>query len=260
MSILSEALERANHSRDANAGLVSQYAGALALMLRQFHEYKARHVADVAAWHRSYRAQLDEARRENSRLREQMWEMQAHARTANDCLRAFRRRWDEDASRWAARVEGVAARQELRFWKRMAMPELDDDDPYWSADDDIIDAAEKERQQELERRAAQEQLVDGRGAAAGDDDDDDNDDDDESMAGLTGTQQHERDLREHRGQREQQSLPLPHLAVFGGAAMQRDDSAGRAMAMPPPRPLSAASSTSSTGSTGPAGPTGPTGT
>lgn len=182
-------------------------------MLKQFHEYKAKHVADVAAWHRSYRTQLDEARQENSRLREQIWAMQTHAGRANDSLRGFRRRYDDDATRWARRVDDTAARQELRFWKRMAMPELDDDDPYWSADDDVIDAAEKERQRELEHRAAQEQLLDSQAED------------------------------EHDGQPPQQ----PHLAMLGGIAMQRDEPVGRAMPVPPPRPLSAVSSTGSTG-------------
>jgi len=194
-------------------------------MLRQFHEYKAKHVADVAAWHRSYRAQLDEARRENSRLREQMWEMQAHARAANDSLRGFRRRWDEDEARWAARVDAVAARQEVRFWKRMAMPELDDDDPYWSGDDDVVDITEKERVAEMERRAAQEQMMDGRV-----------DDEEEAMMGGGDG-----------GPGAEGQPPLPHLAMLGGIAMQRDEPAPRAVPMPPPRPLSAASSTGSTG-------------
>lgn len=160
ISLLSESLEKAKFSRDSNASLLSQYANALALMLKQFHEYKAKHISDVAAWHRSYRAQLDEARQENSRLREQIWEMQAHASGANDSLRRFRRRYDEDEARWRSRVDDKAARQELRFWKRMAMPELEDDDPYWSADDDVIDSAEKDRLRELEQEAAREQAED----------------------------------------------------------------------------------------------------
>ncbi|KHN95214.1 uncharacterized protein MAM_06925 [Metarhizium album ARSEF 1941] len=215
VSILSESLEKANFGRDANAALLTQYANALALMLKQLHDYKAKHVADVAAWHRSYRVQLDEARQENSRLREQIWEMQTHASRANENLRLFRSKYDEDAKRWEKRVEGTRMRQELRFWKRMAMPELDDDDSYWSGDDDVIDEAEKERLRELEQRAAQEQLMEG------------HIDEDAGDAG-----------------------DAHHMGVMGGIAMQRDESA-RAMALPlplpPPRPLSAASSTGSTG-------------
>lgn len=209
ISILSEALEKANHSRDANANLASQFANALGLMLRQFHEYKARHVADMTAWHRSYRLQLDEARRENSRLREQLWEMKTHAGRANECLRSFRRRFDDEDDRWERTAHDTALRQELRFWKRMAMPELEDDDPYWSADDDIIDVAEKARQADLEHAAVQEQLVDGR------------------PDGVP-------------------EAPTPPI-ILGGTAMQREEPAARAVPMPPPRPLSAASSTGSTG-------------
>lgn len=181
-------------------------------MLKQFHEYKSKHVADVAAWHRSYRAQLDEARRENSRLREQIWEMQTHAGRANESLRKFRRKYDEDEERFAKRVDDTALRQELRFWKRMAMPELEDDDPYWSGDDDIIDEAEKERLRELELRAAQEQhMVDSQGEDS--------------------------DEQHH----------LSSMGMMGGIAMVREDSNGQALPIPPPRPLSAASSTGSTG-------------
>ncbi|KAK2600206.1 hypothetical protein QQS21_005080 [Conoideocrella luteorostrata] len=215
VSILSEALEKATFSRDANATLLSQYANALALMLKQFHEYKFKHVADVASWHRSYRSQLDEARQENSRLREQIWEMKTHAGRANENLRQFRRKYDEDEKRWDRRVDRTAMRQQLRFWKRMAMPELDDDDPYWSGDDDMIDSSEKQRLRELEQRAAQEQMMEAQMEEDGE--------------GGPGGQM------------------ATHLSMMGGIAMQREESAGRAMPVPPPRPSSAASSTGSTG-------------
>jgi hypothetical protein len=211
ISLLSESLEKAKLSRDANATLLSQYANALALMVKQLQEYKMRHVTDVAAWHSSYRSQLDEARRENSKLREQIWEMQAHAGHANESLRQFRGSYEEDEERWKGRVDNKALRQELRFWKRMAMPELEDDDPYWSDDDDIIDPAEKQRLQELETKAAHEQMTEEQT--------DDSDD--------------------------QQSLDA--MGLMGGIAMQREDSADHPMPMPPARPLSAASSTGSTG-------------
>ncbi|TQW00122.1 hypothetical protein V2A60_001238 [Cordyceps javanica] len=240
LSVLSESLEKAKHSRDANATLLTQFANALAGMLKQFHEYKARHVADVASWHRSYRAQLDEARRENTRLREQMGEMQAHAASANASLRRFRRSYDEDRARRDSRVRETALRQEVRFWKRLAMPGLEDDDPYWSADDDIVDAAEKERLAHLERRAAHEQHLARRGVDGGGDE---GDEDDEGLPPP---------MIMH--------APTPPQYVssggvgggaLGGIAMQRGgDDSGLPMPvpMPPPRPLSAASSTGSTGS------------
>lgn len=181
-------------------------------MLKQFHEYKAKHVTDVAAWHRSYRSQLAEARAENSRLREQIWEMQERAGKANELLRTFRRKYDEDETRWDRRVEDVAARQELRFWKRMAMPEVGDEDPCWSDDDDLIDSAEKERLKELEQRAAQEQLA--------------------------GSQQ----------MGDEYSQPQsPESSMMGGVPMQRDLGVPMGMPVPPPRPSSATSSTGSSG-------------
>ncbi|EFQ28388.1 hypothetical protein CGRA01v4_12041 [Colletotrichum graminicola] len=212
ISILSESLEKAKYSRDANATLLTQYATVLAAMLKQFHEYKAKHVTDVAAWHRSYRSQLAEARAENSRLRDQIWEMQERAGKANEALRKFRRKYDENETRWDRRVEEVAARQELRFWKRMAMPEVSDDDPCWSDDDDLIDPAEKERQKELEKRAAQEQLA--------------------------GSQQ--------MGDEYSRSQS-PESSMMGGVPMQRDLGIPMGMPVPPPRPSSATSSTGSSG-------------
>lgn len=178
-------------------------------MLKQFHEYKTKHVSDVVAWHRSYRRQLAEARDENSRLREQIWQMQAHASAANGNLRDFRKTYDEDAARWDRRVDERAVRQELRFWKRMAMPELEDDDPYWSDDDDVIDPAEKERLHHLDLKAAQEQL--------------------DSQA------------------EDSDGQPLPPTSMMGGIPMTREEMPGLNMPLQPPRPMSAASSTGSTG-------------
>ncbi|KAM0209267.1 hypothetical protein ACHAQD_011246 [Fusarium lateritium] len=223
ISLLTECLEKAKFSRDANAKLLSQYANAMANLLRQFHEYKTKHVSDVASWHRSYRKQLADARDENARLREQIWQMQAHAGQANENLREYRRKYDEDEGRWNRLVDEKAHRQELRFWKRMAMPELDDDDPYWSDDDDIIDPAEKERLHELDLKAAQEQL--------------------DSQA------------EDSDGQGPPPQLPLPGMGIgmgmMGGIPMQREDSAAsHGVPSLPPRPSSAASSTGSTGQQG----------
>lgn len=213
ISLLTELFERAKFSRDEYRTLSTHYASVIAAMLKQLHDYKQKHVADVASWHRSYRAQLAEERAENTRLREQIWEMQAHAGKANENLRQFRSKYDEDGARWERRIDMKAMRQELRFWKRMAMPEMPDDDPYWSDDDDLVDNMEKLRLQEMERKAAEEALA-GVGAM------------DQSMEGpgqdsTLGTQQ------------------------MGGVAMQREDSLGVGMPVLPPRPSSAASTGSS---------------
>lgn len=187
-------------------------------MLKQFHEYKAKHVADVGAWHRSYRAQLAEERAENTRLREQIWEMQAHAGRANESLRAFRTKYDEDGARWERRVEAKRVRQELRFWKRLAMPELAEDDPYWSDDDDLVDGMEKLRLIEMERKAAEEALA--------------------GVGGLeTGIGSTEDLAQGIQGQ------SMAMASMMGGVPMQREDSG--AIPVLPPRPLSAASTGSS---------------
>ncbi|KAK3378115.1 hypothetical protein B0H63DRAFT_237098 [Podospora didyma] len=242
ISLLSEALEKAKFSRDANAALLSQYATVVSTMLKQFHDYKARHVADVAAWHRSYRAQLAEARAENSRLREQIWEMKAHAGHANETVRKFRARYDEDSERWERRVDARAARQELRFWKRMAMPHLPDDDPYWSDDDDLIDPQEKLRLEDIKRTMAEQQLAAAAAAAA-----------ELADQGIDGESPMDYQLQ-HQQQYQQQHPPPPlqpappvPQAFSGGVPMQREDSGNMIMPIPPPRPSSAASSTGSTG-------------
>lgn len=219
ISLLTELFERAKFSRDEYRQLSSQYAGVVGAMLKQFHEYKQKHVADVAAWHRSYRAQLAEERAENTRLREQIWEMQGHAGRANESLRRFRTRYDEDEARWERRVDDRAVRQELRFWKRMAMPELPEDDPYWSDDDDLVDSMERLRLQEMERKAAEEALA-GVGAGGMD-------------QGVLGGQ--DQDLV--------QGSQSQHMAMMGGVPMQREDSG--AIPVLPPRPSSAASTGSS---------------
>jgi hypothetical protein len=233
ISILSEALEKAKYSRDANAALLTQYASALASMLRQFHDYKARHVSDVSAWHRSYRAQLAEARAENSRLREQVWEMQARAGHANELLRRFRARYDDDAARWDRRVEARAVRQELRFWKRLALPHLPDDDPYWSDDDDLVDPAEKKRLEEMQRLAAEQQLAAVAAQELGD------------IVGVgSGGVGEDGELVPP----EAPSVPgMPQVVIMGGVPMQRENSGSVMMPVPPPRPSSVASSTGSSG-------------
>ncbi|KAK3365649.1 hypothetical protein B0T24DRAFT_535676 [Lasiosphaeria ovina] len=235
VSALTEALEKVRFSRDANAALLSQYATVVSTMLKQFHDYKARYVADVAAWHRSYRAQLAEARAENSRLREQIWEMQAHAGAANETVRRFRAKYDEDASRWERRVDARAARQELRFWKRMAMPHLPDDDPYWSDDDDLIDPAEKVRLEDIKRTMAEQQLAAAAAAA-------------QELAELGIDHEGPGDLQQqHPPPPVQPAPPVPQGFAAGGVPMQRDDGGVMTAPVPPPRPSSAASSTGSTG-------------
>ena len=229
VSLLTEALEKAKFSRDANAALLSQYAAVVATMLKQFHEYKAKHVSDVTVWHRSYRAQLAEARGENSRLREQVWEMQEHAGHANELLRRFRAKFDDDQALREAAIENTALRQELRFWKRMAVPEVAEDDPSWSDDDDLIDPQEKIRLEELEKRAAEQMAAAAAGTSS-----------DGGASDGEGSEEGEGLLPAQPIQRMQQSM-------IGGVPMQREESGSIVpVPMPPPRPSSA----NSTGSSG----------
>ncbi|KAI0406571.1 hypothetical protein F4802DRAFT_558324 [Xylaria palmicola] len=166
LSILTESLDRAKQSRDANFTLLATYAKVFEGIINQFHVYKQKHIADVAAWHRSYRAQLAEARAENCRLREEIWEVQEHASRANNHLREFRKKFDESEARWDRRVREKATKQELRFWKRMAMPEVDENEEgFWSDDDDLVDPVEKERLKKVEREVAEHALA-GLGSAS----------------------------------------------------------------------------------------------
>lgn len=178
-------------------------------MLRQVHDYKANQVEEISSWHRSYRNQLATEREENCRLREQVWEMQRRAGRANEYLREFRRRYEESEERWNRRVDTISARQEIRFWKRMAMPEIPDDDAYWSDDDDLIDVREKVRlREEQQAREQQERLA-----------------------------QQQQEVEEA----EEEGLEAEHASgIFGGVAMQRDEAPAL-----PSRPASAASTGSS---------------
>ncbi|KAI1820445.1 hypothetical protein F4861DRAFT_542956 [Xylaria intraflava] len=216
LSILTESLDRAKQSRDANFTLLATYAKVFESIINQFHVYKQKHVADVAAWHRSYRAQLAEARAENCQLRDQMWEMQAHASRANALLRVFRKKFDEDETRWDKRVSEKAKKQELRLWKRMAMPEMDENEgDFWSDDDDLIDPAEKARLKNVECEITAQ-----------------------ALASLGSPPSSQRSDGSDDGENGEESLS----ALMGGVAMERGRD-GDSIPTPLPRPAS-------TGSTG----------
>lgn len=147
--------------------------------------------------------------------------MQEHAGRANQMLREFRKKYDENEERWEKRVDDKARRQEIRFWKRMAMPDVaDTEEGYWSDDDDIVDPAEKERLKEVERKVAE--------ALA--------------RASSAGSQ----------GEDSEGDGSEPHCissSIIGGVPMERDRDGSSMVGIipvPPPRP----SSTGSTGSTG----------
>lgn len=110
------------------------------------HKYKEQHEMDTLAWHKNYRKQLADEREENLALRNQINDMRAAACRANEWLRKLRRAINDNDEVTELRIQNIALRQEKRFWKRMALPELADDDSEWSDDDDLIDPEEKKRQ------------------------------------------------------------------------------------------------------------------
>lgn len=217
-------------------------------MLKSFHDYKARHVADISAWHRSYRSQLAEARSENCRLREQIWDMQAHAGQANESLRKLRKAYDEDKKRWDGRVEHKALRQEVRFWKRMALEGIAADggevgEVEFSDDDDLIDVAEKERLKRVAeendaRMAATRALVEAQERQQGQMDGDD--------AGQVHEGNGQEVFADALARMNQYRESGMNGVGQGGVPMQRETS-GTGGPVMPPRPGSAASSTGSTG-------------
>lgn len=215
--------------------------------------------------------------------------MQEHAGHANAMLREFRRKFDgevdvedkddeaadqEDGGKegaekkstgegetekknkqkphpsyWVRRVDDRARRQELRFWKRMAMPHVPEDDPMWSDDDDLIDPAEKRRLSEVERKVAEEALAGVLGSS------------EEHGSGSGGEDsdgEGEGSVIDHHQQQPPPvfAAPTPVSAVagvvaLGGVAMERDSSATSStremMPTPPPRPASTGSTGGRTG-------------
>jgi hypothetical protein len=129
-------------------------------------------------------------------------------------LREFRKKYDENEDRWDRRIEDRARKQEIRFWKRMAMPEVPEtEEGYWSDDDDLVDPVEKERLKEVERKVAEQVL-----------------------ASTSSTSSHQSDDSDGES-----SMSLG----MGGVAMERDN--GSAAPTPPPRPASTGSTGGQTG-------------
>jgi hypothetical protein len=248
VSVLSEALDNAKNAKEANLSLCQEYARAMGDMVKRLHEYKANQVAEISQWHKSYRNQLAAERDENARLREQIWDMQARAGRANDALRKFRHHYEESEERWQRAADYMALKQQVRFWKRMAMPHLPDDDPYWTDDEDLIDAKEKVRLREQEKLKERE-------AAA-------------QAAQAEAQAEHEKQMEFQQAQAQAQAQAQqqqqgggggaggtavthapqanrPIVPVVGGMVMHREDTSPVAMTLPS-RPASA----SSTGSSG----------
>lgn len=146
--------------------------------------------------------------------------MQEHAGHANAMLREFRKKYDEDEERMNRRIEDKARRQEIRFWKRMAMPDVgEENQSVWSDDDDIVDPVEKERLKEVERKLAEQ-----------------------AMAGMGGDSQ--------QGDDGSVGEDLANeMQLLGGVAMERGGSGMSGISLPslPSRPTSTGSTGGQTG-------------
>ena len=84
-------LEASKADAEENWKIVLHAAGILEDIKEKAHNYKFQHEKDTLAWHKSYRDQLAQERKENLELRCHIADMQAHARKANDYLNQLRR-------------------------------------------------------------------------------------------------------------------------------------------------------------------------
>lgn len=129
-------------------------------MLAQLHAHKAREVEDTAAWHRSYRNQLDIERQENVALRCELYDKVAAAARGMEALRRARRILEDSDPMMELRIELIARRREARTWKRKALSMLPDDDSEFSSNSDIADDDDEEaRRQERADMARLEAAV-----------------------------------------------------------------------------------------------------
>lgn len=119
-------------------------------MLAQLHVHKAKEVEDTAAWHRSYRKQLDVERQENANLRCEIFDKMAAASRGMESLRQARRLLEDSDPMMDLRIEVIAKRREARTWKRKALALLPDDDSEFSSNSDIEDEEEARREERAE--------------------------------------------------------------------------------------------------------------
>lgn len=131
----------------------------LKTMLAQLHAHKAKEVEDTAAWHRSYRRQLDIERQENVALRCEIFDKMAAASRGMESLRQARRILEDSDQMMELRIELIAKRREARTWKRKALSILPDDDSEFSSNSDIADDDDEARRQERAEMARLEAAV-----------------------------------------------------------------------------------------------------
>lgn len=128
-------VEESKADADENWKLVLHAAGILEDIKEKAHSYKFQHEKDTLAWHKSYRDQLAQERKENLELRCHIADMQAHAAKANDYINQLRRYASEHKIINELRIENARYRSARRFWKRMACPLLTTDPSEWSDDE-----------------------------------------------------------------------------------------------------------------------------
>ncbi|KAF7883715.1 uncharacterized protein EAF02_005635 [Botrytis sinoallii] len=125
-------VESSKADADENWKLVLHAAGILEDIKEKAHNYKFQHEKDTLAWHKSYRDQLAQERKENLELRCHIADMQAHAAKANDYINQLRRYASENKIITELTTQVHQYKGERRYWKRMACPGLIEDPSEWS--------------------------------------------------------------------------------------------------------------------------------
>ncbi|KAM0134536.1 hypothetical protein ACHAP3_005430 [Botrytis cinerea] len=125
-------VESSKADADENWKLVLHAAGILEDIKEKAHNYKFQHEKDTLAWHKSYRDQLAQERKENLELRCHIADMQAHAAKANDYINQLRRYASEHKIITELTTQVHQYKGERRYWKRMACPGLIEDPSEWS--------------------------------------------------------------------------------------------------------------------------------
>ncbi|CAD6440449.1 f7fea631-2ac5-4392-b6f3-ae020d12e702 [Sclerotinia trifoliorum] len=131
-SQLRRAIEQSKADSEENWKLVLHAAGILEDIKEKAHNYKFQHEKDTLAWHKSYRDQLAQERKENLELRCHIADMQAHAAKANDYINQLRRYASEHKIITELTTQVHQYKSERRFWKRMACVGLREDPSEWS--------------------------------------------------------------------------------------------------------------------------------
>lgn len=147
-SDLRTSLEKSEYNKNENWRLAIYGAQIMSDISEKLHRYKEQHEKDTLAWHKNYRAQLAAEREENLNLRQQINDMKAAANRANAHLRDLRKWQNDNDEMQELRSQVQQYRLSTRYWKRMALPLLEDDDEEFSDDDDLIDPEEKKRDEE----------------------------------------------------------------------------------------------------------------